>query len=910
MDFAMKKCHKLAASISTTIERGALFYLAVAGLLLAFEGTASAQPNRTWTGLGADSQWTTAENWDPVGVPHPNLGDTQYTLAGTTRLDPTIAQIYVINKITYDNTAGAFTLTNSSALWMGNGGFVNNSTSTQTVNSMVNLFASQTWNAAAGDMMFTDIEMLFGSAKLLTIDGAHNVTVTGDFSGQAGVRKQGTGTLLFSGTNTYTNGTTVDAGVLRVGSATGLPQNTNYTVNGGTLDLNNFDLTATQLDGTGGSIDLGTAALNVDQTSDTTFAGGITGTGSLNKLGSGNLSLTGANDYSGGTTVSAGTLTGTTAGLQGTIVNDANVVFDQSTNGTFAGSIIGNGAVAKEGSGTVSLSAVNTYVGTTSVNGGTLAVNGAITSNTTVGANGTLGGSGTIFGDVNNLGRLATGNSIGTLNVVGNYTAGANSTTQVEINAAGNSDLLSVTGTASVNGTVQVLGAPGTYVAGRQYVFLSAAGGITGAYNSITDDLAMFNAVLFNDVNQYGFELVPSYPTFYSLGQNTNQQNVGAYLDANISDPNFAGLAEEFLMLTNAQVANGLQQLAGEVYATSPQTMFQSTTLTMQNVMARLRPQSSSASAEDLVLARRGTTQYASRHGRDDELVIDWIDDRSNNRVTRGGWVIGYGLGGSASANGPAMGIDYAVGGTQFGLETYLDEVTTLGLYGGYVGSQVNTQGVTQQALANSGQLGGYLKRDWSGDYYIVAGGFSFDEYDSERQVNIGPLSNTLSGNYSGWQGITYAERGKTFAFGRTELQPYGALQYIHLRQNGFAETGGPSALAVDAVDADSLRSFVGSRLSLPMVTSSGQLIIPQIRASWLHEFLDTNQVANARLGAFGGGTSFAVQGLDLGRDWALVGTGVTWQMTERLSLAGNYDLQTNSAQTFHIGSGTLNYVW
>ena len=65
---------------------------------------------------------------------------------------------------------------------MGNGGFVNNSTSTQTVNAMVNLFASQTWNAAAGDMVFTDVEMLFGSAKLLTVDGAHDVTVTGEYS--------------------------------------------------------------------------------------------------------------------------------------------------------------------------------------------------------------------------------------------------------------------------------------------------------------------------------------------------------------------------------------------------------------------------------------------------------------------------------------------------------------------------------------------------------------------------------------------------------------------------------------------------------------------------------------------------------------------------------------------------------
>ncbi len=357
--------------IRAAIVRGLLFCL-VAGLYFGFVGTAYAQPNRTWSGLGADSQWTTAGNWDPIGVPHPNLGDTQYTMAGTTRLDPTVSQIYVINKVTFDNTAGAFTITNSSAFWVGNGGYVNNSTSTQTVNAMINLFASQTWDAAAGDMVFTNVEMLFGSSKLLTIDGAHNVTVTGDFSGQVGVIKQGAGTLLFSGTNTYTNGTTVEAGILRTGTAAALPQNTNYTVNGGTLDLNNFNLTAAQLDGTGGTINLGSASLVVDQSTDTTFAGAITGTGGLIKLGAGNLTLTGASNYSGGTAVTAGTLSGTTDGLQGAIVNDTNVVFDQSTNGTYAGVMSGTGAVTKAGSGTVNFTGANNYSGGTAVTAGTL----------------------------------------------------------------------------------------------------------------------------------------------------------------------------------------------------------------------------------------------------------------------------------------------------------------------------------------------------------------------------------------------------------------------------------------------------------------------------------------------------------------------------------------------------------
>ena len=63
----------------------------------------------------------------------------------------------------------------------------------------------------------------------------------------------------------------------------------------------------------------------------------MSGTGNLTKSGTGTVTLSGANTYSGGTTVSAGSLTGTTDSLQGNIVDNANVTFNQSTSGTYTG---------------------------------------------------------------------------------------------------------------------------------------------------------------------------------------------------------------------------------------------------------------------------------------------------------------------------------------------------------------------------------------------------------------------------------------------------------------------------------------------------------------------------------------------------------------------------------------------
>ena len=124
----------------------------------------------------------------------------------------------------------------------------------------------------------------------------------------------------------------------------------------------------------------------------------MSGSGSLTKTGTGTLILSGTNGYGGGTTVSAGILQGNTTSLQGNILNNALVVFNQTAAGTYAGTMSGTGGLTLQGNGVLNLTGSNTYTGGTTVRGGTLAVNGSLASSVTVGPGGTLGGNGTITG--------------------------------------------------------------------------------------------------------------------------------------------------------------------------------------------------------------------------------------------------------------------------------------------------------------------------------------------------------------------------------------------------------------------------------------------------------------------------------------------------------------------------------
>ena len=131
-----------------------------------------------------------------------------------------------------------------------------------------------------------------------------------------------------------------------------------------------------------------------------------------------------------------------------------------------------------------------------------LAVNGLLGGNVSVNPGGTLGGNGTIGGTVtNNGGTLAAGNSIGTTNY-GSLIQNSG-VVEVEIAPGGttpgvHNDLYQVAGTAQINGgQVSVLAAPGAYTPGASYTFLTAGGGVSGAFDGIFDDMPFFDAQLF-----------------------------------------------------------------------------------------------------------------------------------------------------------------------------------------------------------------------------------------------------------------------------------------------------------------------------------------------------------------------------------------------------------------------------
>jgi len=367
---------------------------------------------RTWSGLGGNNNWTTGANW--VGGVAPVAGNS----------------------------------------------LIFNATGVGARQAPNNYFAAGTSfpviTVSVGGYTIGGNSVSLGTA-LIASNAAGTSTVSLVLGGAGDVTKSGAGTLTLSGANTYTGATTISAGTLAL-DATGTIATSSGVANAGTLTIA-ANKTIDSMTGAGATT-LGANTLTIGDASNTdcTYAGIATGTGGITKDGTGRLTLSGVQAYTGATTITAGTLaldaTGTIANSSGvtnsgtlsiatsktidsmtgtgaTILGATLTIGDaNNTTCTYAGVASGGGGITKAGTGTLTLSGVNTYTGVTTLSAGTLSVG-------TIGDGGVAGNLGASSSAATNL-VLGTG----TLQYTGStastnrsFTLGTGTTTTFDISA-------------------------------------------------------------------------------------------------------------------------------------------------------------------------------------------------------------------------------------------------------------------------------------------------------------------------------------------------------------------------------------------------------------------------------------------------------------------------------------------
>lgn len=670
-------------------------------------------------------------------------------------------------------------------------------------------------------------------------------TIDSVLAGTDGLMKTDAGTLVLGGANTYGGGTWINGGTLAGTTSTAF----------GTGDITMAEGTTLGLWGDGTTVAnrivvAGDPTIDVADGSTNTLSGAIvdgTSAGDIVKTGNGTLRMTGTNTYTGGTTVSAGTMIIGDGATSGSIVGDVNIgpsgtlAFDRSDDVTFAGSISGGGEVQKLGGNTLTLTGDSSdFTGTTSVQGGTLDLAGSLGGSLVLSEGALLRGSGSL-GDV----TVASGTTvspggdgaIGTISVSGNVVFDDGSAYVVNTTADGASDAMSSTGIATLgHAAVRSLQGAGSYTANTRYTILTATGGVDGTFGAVSSSLAFLTPSLSYDNTHVYLNLARNDVSFASLAQNPNQVAV-----ANAAQSQGEGKAvyDAVVALEAPAVPAALGQLAGESLASARTALVDDAREVREAVQRH-------------VLAAGSDGAWASVWGH-------WGDHGSSAGVNR------------LRSNG---------GGVLFGADRDLGGFTL----GGTLGTGEMTARSGNDSVHGNSRVAGLYAAAAAGAWQWQAGAmYGWNRLDSHRTIAVTELEGRTSARYNANVTQAYVDGGYKFVLSHGSLTPFLDVARVQVDQDSIHEHGSGAALDVQSQNDGVTLGTAGLRGSLLL----GEGISAHATLAYQQAWGDVRPTSSQRFVT--GGDSFTVVGAPVARRAGLVDAGLTFAIARNTTVDASY---------------------
>jgi outer membrane autotransporter protein len=824
-----------------------------------------------WTGA-TSGDWLTTGNWASGAVP------TSSDDVSIATISPNAAGVNGANALAHNVFLG---FGGPGILTISNGGTLTNTS------SYIGWGGAGTVNVIGGGSAWnTDLALslgLNGGDGVLVVSNGATVVST---DGHLGVGFGGaTGTVTVDGAgSTWTNSSDLFVGDQAIGTLT--------ISNGGAvsnaLGYLGYDFGST---GTATVTDAGSTWTN----SSDLYVGNY-GTGTLTVSNGGAISagsvVLAANAGSvgtlniGGASGSAATAAGTVsaAGIQFGLGSGTINFNHTETNYDFASDISGGGTINQLAGVTKLAGNSSGFTGTTSVFGGGLYVNGSLGGAINV-TGGLLGGSGTT-GNVTiaSGGTFAPGNSIGTINV-GDTTFLAGSTYAVEVESGGTSDLISATGTVTISGgTVYVIAYP-DYALGTTYTIVTAAGGVTGTFDSASfEGGSVFIApTLTYDANNVYLDLAKA--SFASVAMTPNQIAAAGGADSlgagnALYDAIFAlGIASE------AQTA--FDAISGEIHASAKGMLLEDSRFVRDAATNRISAAFGNSGAAALPVMAYGEGGPEMVAADTDRFAV---------------WGQAFGSWGETDSDGNAAAFDRSTGGLLAGIDGLVGNWRA-GLLGGYSHASFDADDRHSSGDSDSYHLGLYGGTDWGAVAFRTGAAYSWNSLSTKRLVAFDGFADQLSAGYDASTAQVFGELAYKLDANRLKFEPFANLAYVSVHTDGFTEKGGDAALTSQSSNADATFTTLGLRASTDLglggikATAHGTL-------GWRHAFGDVTPTSTF---AFAGGDAFTIAGVPVARDNVVVEAGFDLQMSANATLGLSYAGQFGAHATDNGAKANLN---
>jgi autotransporter-associated beta strand protein len=852
-------------------------------LCVSFFGVAAHAQDATWLVNPGSSDFNTAGNWSPATVPTDTafFGPTSAAGSGISFSANT-----TIGGWTFNLGAPAYSFVNSSnTLQFTGAGIISNNGNAGvgiTNNGTINFNN----NSTAGSAGITNN---FGGG---TINFNNNST-----AGNAFLR-------TFTGTINFNNNSTAGNAVIGNGlNEPFFPASLNFNNNSTAGNATIFNGLQDHLAFFGNSTAGNAAISSVISTTDFSGSSGPNGDHKLSagSIAGGGSFLLGANQL-------------TVGGNNQSTEVSGNIADGGGSGGT-------GGSLVKVGTGTLTLTVTNSYTGTTTVNQGTLEVDGSIarSSQTIVNNGATLLGIGTVGNTQINSGGMFAPGAVGqpatTMTVAGNLAFASGAIYLAQINPL-NATSANVTagGNATLNGTVDATFAFGGYFV-RKYDILHAAtmSGTFGSLNTLslpagfTASLTYTGTDVFLDLTA---TMGSSPGALGAGGLNQNQHNIANALNNFFNSggtlpPNFLTI----FGLTGPSLQTALTQLSGEASTGAEKGAFQLMTGFLSLML------------DPFVDGRGGigsgatgfAPEQAASFPPDIALAYDAILKAPPKQDFEQRWTVwGTSFGGYNKTNGdPSIGTN-TVTTHDFGFAGGMDYHFSPDTLAGFslAGGGVNW-GLAQGLGGGRSDdfTAGVYAKTRSGPWYIAGALASADHWFATNRTAA--LGDQLTASFNGQSFGGRVETGYRYAVQPTlGVSPYAALQGQIFHTPSYSETditAGGFGLTYNAMNATDARGELGARFDDLTVLNAMPLVL-RARLAWAHDW-----ISNPALGAVFQalpGASFIVNGAAPPKDSALASAGAELHMTTNWSLAAKFDGEFAKGSQTYAGTGTLRYTW
>ncbi|WNL48364.1 autotransporter domain-containing protein (plasmid) [Dyella sp. BiH032] len=721
-------------------------------------------------------------------------------------------------------------------------------------------------NAYAGTVVISEGTLQYGTGgaagglgnanvvdnATLAFNRSDAVAYTGTVSGSGAIVQKGAGTLTLTGTNTYAGGTSISRGTLQIGDGGTTGTIVGPVANNGTLAFAHGD--------------------------DLSFSGAISGAGSVVQNGTGTLTLSGANSYTGGTIINAGRLKGDTNSIKGDIVDNGSLQLDQASDGVYAGVLSGQGNFLKSGAGTLILNGKNTFSGTTNIAAGTLEVGDASTptallgGHIDVGTAGTLRGHGTISGDVVNNGIVRPGGSIGTLTINGNFTQTSGGQLLIDTAADGTGSRLVVNGAVALAGSALLILPSSDWKANTNYQVLTATGPVTGQFASVASNFAFVNPTLSYGTDNVGFVLERNDVTFPTVAGTRNAKAAAAAAESLGAG---AAVYDALVLLDDVTAAKAFEQLQGDIHASTRTAILENDRYVRDAIGAHLAGVASEANGH-AETSQAGVTAWTSVWGH-------WGSHDSDGNAAEL----------DSNGSGLVVGADLAVGGD-----------ARIGALLGQGQGTARSQGPATSAHHVDTYAGLYGDTK-VGAVRVQAGAvYGWQKVNASRSMSFGAVNGQAVSRYDANTAQAFFDAGYEFSLGRSTVAPFVNVAYDRITTDDIHEHGSAAALNVSGDDSAVTVSTLGARGSFNLDDRGG--LRANVSLGWQHASGDITPVAAERFAA--GGNTFNVSGVPVAKNVAAVSGGVSFDVSPAVTVDATYGGQFGSHATDQ--SARMSLTW